>query len=130
MKDKNLKTQICFKEMDIGIFTKTRGTDEPFSECDLEDILKLITLPKIDLTVSWKKKVEIPNMRRSSRTIRNVELKSLGGSKTRTSSPSPDRQPSYKRSKQSLSAESSYSGSDSSPSKGQNAQSRHMETSQ
>ena len=62
--DNTLKTQIRFVNDDIALFTKTKGTDEPFLEADMNDISKRIRLPAIDYAVKWNMKADREPMRR------------------------------------------------------------------
>ena len=91
-KDDTIKTQIRFEQVDIGLYTKTRGTDGQFEPMRMEEIEMNGRLPPIDLTVQWKKKVERPAWRQISPQKQKVYLKSLG-------QVSPTTEPEVKRKK-------------------------------
>ena len=76
--DASLKTQIRFLENDIGLFTKEKGTDDPFEPVDMEELKNKIRLPEVDYTVVWKMREERQPWRRVSPDKRRVCLKSLG----------------------------------------------------
>ena len=76
--DERLKTQIRFVENDITLFTKEKGTDEPFEPVDMEELRKKINLPDVDYSVVWRKREERQPWRRVSPDRRRVCLKSLG----------------------------------------------------
>ena len=56
--DKDLKTQICFIDQDIALFTKKKGTDNPFKMADMGEIERNVRLPPPDHSVSWKQRPE------------------------------------------------------------------------
>ena len=60
--DRNLKTQIRFGIDDIALYTKRRGTDEPFQLADIGQI----TLPQIDHNAAWTRHSEHPAWRKAS----------------------------------------------------------------
>ena len=64
--EKELKTQIRFVGQDIALFTKTRGTEDPFVMTDVAEVEKEIRLPPLDHTVTWKQKEERQQWRRTS----------------------------------------------------------------
>ena len=76
--DPFLKTQIRFTDDDIALYTKTKGTDDPFVETKLSELT--VTLPNIEYNVKWNMRSERQPMRRVSPEKRNIVLKSLGGS--------------------------------------------------
>ena len=76
--DTGLKTQICFGKADIALYTKRRGSEDPFIMEDLSEIDKQINLPDIEHNVSWKRREELPKWRKVSPDVRVVQLKSLG----------------------------------------------------
>ena len=51
----NIKTQIRFVDRDITLFTKERGTDDPFTPMEMQKIQENANLPPLDMTVTWKK---------------------------------------------------------------------------
>ena len=95
LRDKSLKTQIRFLEKDIGLFVKTKGTDDPLTEMKMEDIEKDCRLPPVDYSVKWQMRDDKQPWRRTSPDInRRVVLKSLGD---KAISPSSQREPSSKK---------------------------------
>ena len=93
--DKNLKTQIRFLDRDIGLFVKTKGTEDPFTQINKEDIEKECRLPPIDYSVKWTMRDEKHPWRRTSPdTNRKIVLKSLGN---RNTSPSSQKEPDSKK---------------------------------
>ena len=92
--NKELKTQIRFVDQDIVLFTKEKGTDNPFKMADMSEIEKHVRLPPPDHSVSWKQKPEKQQWRRTSPYNKEIVLKSLSGSKARaTTPPSPPSNP-------------------------------------
>ena len=76
--DEGLKTQIRFEIDDIALFTKRRGTDEPFTRVDNTEVEKVEKLPDNEPNADWKRGAELPAWRQASPEIREVKLKSLG----------------------------------------------------
>ena len=74
------KTQIRFMERDICLFTKEKGTEEPFRPVNMEELIEKIGLPNIDYKADWKMRNENPPWRRTSPAARKITLKSLEGS--------------------------------------------------
>ena len=118
--DSSLKTQIRFLKDDVGLFTKCKGTDEPFTRMEMDENDFTEKLPEIDVNATW---------RRTSLNHREIKVKSLAVQKEdqaqkssnkkvhdrvrqRDSSRSPDRFQ-RKESKKVLSADSSKSDSSS-----------------
>ena len=93
--DKGLKTQIRFRADDISLYTKRKGSDEPFIEVDMTDIIG--KLPAIEANIKWRRKPDLPAWRKASPEARVVTLKSLAGA-TREGDSSSDRQPLRKKS--------------------------------
>ena len=79
--NRDLKTQIRFVDKDIAIFSKIKGTDDPFSSMDMETLRDELDLPPVDYNVVWKKGNDRKKWRRTSPDTRTVNLQSLGGSK-------------------------------------------------
>ena len=77
LEDPSLKTQIRFQKNDICLFTKVKGSDDPFVQFDMNIIEEKEKLPAIEFDIPWKKRVEHPPWRRTSPEIRQVTLKSL-----------------------------------------------------
>ena len=84
-KDSTLKTQIRFVEQDIGLFTKVKGTDDPFSELNMDNLQTDLCLPPVDFSVKWTMKADKEPWRRVSPDKRTITLKSLGGKSNQTS---------------------------------------------
>ena len=93
MREQNphLKTQIRFSNDDITLYTKIKGTEEPFVEMDMTELRT--KLPDIDYRVKWNMRSEKPPMRKKvSPERRNIALKSLGGNPVQKSnSPGPSQ---------------------------------------
>ena len=60
------KTQIRIGELDLEIFTKTRGNQEPFAKINIEDVMDTADAPKFDHNINWKPKSSYPNRRKIS----------------------------------------------------------------
>ena len=139
-KDSTLKTQIRFVEQDIGLFTKTKGTEDPFTEMNMENLQTDLCLPPVDFSIKWSMKPDKEPWRRVSPDKRTITLKSLGGKPIHSSQMAgkPDQQQSQTTNsvrssnrKKFLSAESSNSeGSDADhPSTGKSQEEGDMDTS-
>ena len=63
-KDKTLKTQIRFGETDIEVYTKKKGTQEPFRYVALDKIVYLNEIPAFDHSRKWTKRQDRPPRRR------------------------------------------------------------------
>ena len=77
--DQDLKTQIRFGASDIALWTKTKRTDEPFKEVNMEEIERIEKLPRIEHKIKWNRREEHPVWRQASPEIKEIRLKSLGG---------------------------------------------------
>ena len=95
----HLKTQIRFVDKDIRLFTKERGTDDPFQEYDMSTLESEVQLPGVDYSVKWSMKQERQPWRRTSPTTEKVSLKSLRNV-------SPSSQPALKKNKVNQNVES------------------------
>ena len=133
--NKELKTQIRFIKTDIALFTKKKGTDDPFLQMDMGHIESEINLRGIYYSVTWKKKTERLPWRRTSPDNRKISLKSLGGGNSGREEPrrsySPE-QPLQKKSKYTSPGSSpsgSESGKDGSPARGKDKNEKDMDTS-
>ena len=78
----NLKTQIRFLQMDIGLFTKTKGSMLPFLPVNMEELEADCKLPAIEPNAEWNRRVDQPPWRRTSPSSKKVTLKSLAGHNT------------------------------------------------
>ena len=110
--DARLKTQIRFEMDDICLYTKVKGSDDPFSPADMENIKKAIDLPDIDASINWVRKPDRPAWRQvSPKTGGRVVLKSLNtqGRTTAAAKSKNNENPSNR--KRPLSADSSDSDS-------------------
>ena len=96
-----LKTQIRFMDSDISLFTKIRGSEEPFEEVNMVKLVAEIKLPAIDYSVKWNMKSEHQPWRRTSPETRKIILKSLGGTEDTGASQSSRLEPARKRNKSS-----------------------------
>ena len=76
--DKGLKTQIRFEKDDISLYTKRKGTEEPYSKIETAELELEDKLPELEPHAEWKRKEEKPAWRQASPEIREVKLKSLG----------------------------------------------------
>ena len=73
-RDGNLKTQIRFGLKDLELLTKTKGSDEPFRNVDLDDFIGLANLPGFDHSIKWTKREE-----RSRRVVTSSRESSPAG---------------------------------------------------
>ena len=114
----SIKMQIRFEDDDIELFTKLRGSDEPFQPAGINAPETKIELPPIDYNAKWKRKEDRPPWRNVSPQRERVVLKSLAGKPSfqKNKHRSPMNEPVSKKSKHQLNADSSASD-DESPSK-------------
>ena len=80
----NLKTQIRFTDIDIRLFTKIKGTEDPFEEMPMEEVELTEKLPKVEHEIQWRRREDQPSWRRVSPDGRKVQLKSLANDKFQT----------------------------------------------
>ena len=73
----DLKTQIRYGTKDIELWTKIRGTDDMFSQMNMEDVERTEQLPKFDHSVRWTRKKERPSRRQVSPTRSKAVVPSL-----------------------------------------------------
>ena len=107
-RDRTVKTQIRWGKDDLALYTKTRGTDNPFTPYDMEELGKAIELPRIEYNIKWNRRPDRPAWRQVSPKHGRVVLKSLEGSDLERQR-STDNEPKPKKSKHRLSADSSGS---------------------
>ena len=96
--DDGLKTQIRFEIDDIALFTKRRGTEEPFTRVDNAELERFEKLPDNEPNADWKRGAEFPAWRQASPETRVIKLKSLGGGLSDDNT-STDGQPTQKKSR-------------------------------
>ena len=77
----NVKTQIRFTDIDIRLYTKIKGTEDPFEEMAMEEVETNEKLPKVEHDIQWRRKEDQPTWRRVSPDVRQVQLKSLTNAK-------------------------------------------------
>ena len=75
----DIKMQIRFSDDNIVLYTKLKGTQEPFLPENMPELIERIKLPAIDPNADWKRREELPPWRRTSPVTEKVCLKSLGG---------------------------------------------------
>ena len=121
VEDENLKTQIRFENMDICLYTKQRGTDEPFRPVDMEQLESETSLPV--------KKVELKSLAAPDKTIQTTPANTTEETSRKryysqlqlqlqTAAAKKREERPRKRDLSQLQAESSSSGSDDSSSSG------------
>ena len=84
--DSQLKTQIRFETADICLYTKKKGTDDPFTAADMVKIDKEIDLPPLE-NMKWTRKPDRPAFRQVSPKTKQVQLKSLAMVSQKDTSP-------------------------------------------
>ena len=62
----NTETQIRIGDMDLEIYTKIRGSQEPFAKINIEDVMDTADAPKFDHSINWKPKSSYPKRRKIS----------------------------------------------------------------
>ena len=61
--NEEIRTQMRFGPLDIEVWTKTRGTTDPFEKVNLNETFDMDSIPKYDFTKKWNKKVDRPPRR-------------------------------------------------------------------
>ena len=76
-KDTDLKTQLRFGVKDLEIFTKTRGSEDPYHKIPLEEVTNVESIPVFDHSLKWKKKNEHPPRRKIQYQMNGIVRPSL-----------------------------------------------------
>ena len=80
----NLKTQIRIGENDFEVYTKVKGSQDPYTKEDLNEIMDMVKAPKFNHSIKWKRKPIQPE--RKKLHYPNKDSEKQNNTKIRTNS--------------------------------------------
>ena len=90
--NQGLKTQVRFGVKDVEVYTKYKGSDEPYKRSALEEIVDITLIPSYDHKIKWKQRAERPPRRKvqygnqprpSSKNVHSLSRQSSTNSQNR-----------------------------------------------
>ena len=78
--DKKLKTQVRWGDHDLEMFTKEKGSKEPFKRVHLKEFMENDVLPEFDMSIIWKVSRDAKERRHLDFGRHGDKMPSLGSS--------------------------------------------------